>query len=333
MAVIHDLVRLLRVLTLKRVHNYLLIHWSYRRSLITKNIIHKGKPAFISVEPTTHCNLHCPQCFTTGNKFTRPKGNLDLSTFEKIMQQASPYAFYLNLYFQGEPFLHENLSRFISLAKQRRFYVAVSTNAHFLTTENINNIIDAGLDKLIVSLDGADADTYRQYREGGDFNKVIEGIKALVAAKREKKAKHPFIELQCLLHKQNETQIKQVRSLGKTLGVNKVVIKSLQLLDFEKADEWLPTKGSRYFKGTNGIAEIKSSLPDRCFRMWNSCVITWNGDVVPCCFDKNADHAFGNINNQPLVDIWESQAYNDFRKMVFTNRKNISICRNCSEGL
>jgi radical SAM protein with 4Fe4S-binding SPASM domain len=290
-------------------------------------------PAFISVEPTTHCNLHCPQCFTTVDKFTRPKGNIDLTTFEKIMQQASPYAFYLNLYFQGEPFLNENLNRFISMAKQRRFYVAVSTNAHFLTTENINKIIDAGLDKLIVSLDGADAATYQQYRKGGDFNKVIEGIKALATAKLEKKVKHPFIELQCLLHKQNETQIKQVRALGKTLGVNKVVIKTLQLLDFEKAEDWLPTKRSRYSIDNDGIAEIKSSLPDLCFRMWNSCVITWEGDVVPCCFDKNADHPFGNIHNQHLLDIWQSQSYNDFRTIVFTNRKNISICRNCSEGL
>ena len=331
MALFYDILRLLKVLTFRKAWNYLLLHWSYRKSRITKSILHSGRPAFISVEPTTHCNLKCPHCFTQDKNFTRPKGNLDTSTFEKIIHQASPYAFYLNLYFQGEPFLNENLCRFIFSAKQSQFYIAVSTNAHYLTEQNISNIIDAGLDKIIVSLDGTDADTYKRYRQGGDYNTVITGIKSLVAAKREKKTKHPFIELQFLLHKHNESQIKQVKALGKSLGVNRVVVKSFQLLDLDKAEDWIPSKKSRYSINNEGIATIKNNLPNRCFRMWNSCVITWNGDVVPCCFDKNAEHAFGNIHNRSLTDIWESLTYNDFRKKVFTQRKDIEICRNCNE--
>jgi radical SAM protein with 4Fe4S-binding SPASM domain len=333
MALFYDFLRLLKVLTFRKTWNYLLLHWSYRKSRITKRIVHSGKPAFISVEPTTCCNLKCPQCFTQDKSFTRPKGNLDVVTFEKIIHQASPYAFYLNLYFQGEPFLNEHLNSFILMAKQRQYYVTVSTNAHYLTQSNIRNIIDAGLDKIIVSLDGADADTYQKYREGGDFNKVVDGIKSLAALKQEKKTRHPFIELQFLLHKHNESQIKQVREFGKSFGVNRVVIKSLQLVDFDTAEDWLPKKKSRYSLSEDGFAKIKSNLPNRCFRMWNSCVITWDGDVVPCCFDKNAEHAMGNINKNDLKEIWESKLYDDFRKQVFTGRKNISICRNCSEGL
>jgi radical SAM protein with 4Fe4S-binding SPASM domain len=333
MAVIHDLLRLLSVFTFKRVWNYWLIKWSYFLSRITKRLVHKGKPAFISVEPTTNCNLKCPQCFTSDKKFTRPKGNLKPETFDEIIKQTSPHAFYMNLYFQGEPFLNENLSKFIRKAKQSRLYVAVSTNAHHLSAENINQIIEAGLDKIIVSLDGTDAETYKKYREGGDFNKVIEGIRLLVSVKKENKVNHPFIELQFLIHRKNETQAKQIKTFGKALGVNKVVIKSFQLLQFDTASEWLPKKNSRYNIDSKGAAIINSRFPNHCFRMWNSCVITWDGNIVPCCFDKNADHSMGNILNKNFIEIWESTQYSDFRKKVFTERRNINICSNCSEGI
>jgi len=331
MAFIHDVIRLWKVLTYVRVRNYLSIKWSYHWSKFTKKIIHKGMPSFISVEPTTQCNLKCPQCFTTDKGFTRPKGMLDSETFEKILQQASPFAFYLNLYFQGEPFLNKDLMRFVAKAKQTNLYVSISTNAHYLSSENINGIMDSGLDKIIVSLDGADAETYQEYRKGGDFNKVIEGIKALVAAKKQKRRNHPFIELQFLLHKKNEAQLAQIKAFKKTMGIDKVAIKSMQLIHFEQAADWLPEEQSRYTVSGDGSVHIKKELHNFCYRMWNSCVITWNGDVVPCCFDKNADHAFGNINDRNLKEIWNSQPYNDFRKKVFTQRKDIEICRNCNE--
>jgi radical SAM protein with 4Fe4S-binding SPASM domain len=327
----HDLLRLLRVLTFKRVWNFHLIKWSYFQSGFTKKINHKGLPAFISTEPTTRCNLKCPQCFTTDSKFTRPKGDLTVETFNEIIKQASPTAFYLNLYFQGEPFLHDKLSVFIKTAKLSGFYVSISTNAHFLSAEKIEEVTNTGLDKLIVSVDGADAETYQQYRKGGDFNKVIDGIKLLAETKRIKKITHPYIELQFLVHRKNESQIKLIKQLGKMLGVNKVVLKSFQLINFDQASEWVPNTLSRYKVDSEEKAIIKSKIDNHCFRMWNSCVITWNGDVIPCCFDKNAEHSMGNIHIKDLRVIWESKLYNDFRKKVFNDRNQIGICTNCSE--
>jgi radical SAM protein with 4Fe4S-binding SPASM domain len=333
MAWFHDLRRLLHVLSFRKVWNYGLLHASYHITRLSRRIIRWGRPAFISVEPTTICNLKCPQCFTTDARFTRPKGKLDAESFENIVRQASQTAFYLNLYFQGEPFLHENLSSFIKTAKQRGFYVSVSTNAHYLSEDNITKIMEAGLDRLIVSLDGTDAETYQHYRQGGDFEKVVSGIKALAEKKHKLHQHHPFIELQFLLHAKNEFQRKQIKAFGKSLGVDRVSIKSLQLIHEDGAAEWLPQQGSRYNVTPDGSVAIKSRLPNRCFRMWNSCVVTWDGDVVPCCFDKNADYTMGNLNRNSLNDIWENAAYGNFRKKVFTKRKNIGICRNCSEGL
>lgn len=333
MARFHDLMRLLHVLTFDKAWNYIVLFLSYQISRITKSTLHKGKPAFISIEPTTICNLKCPQCFTTDAKFTRPKGKMDAELFENIIRQSSQKAFYLNLYFQGEPFLHENLSLFIHNAKNAGFYVVVSTNAHYLSEDNITQIMDAGLDRLIVSLDGTDEKTYLQYRQGGDFDKVTSGICLLAEMKLKQQRHHPYIELQFLLHRKNESQRKRIKDFGKSLGVDKVTLKTMQIIDDRSASEWIPRKRSRYSLTADGTINIKSKLPNHCFRMWNSCVVTWDGDVVPCCFDKNADHTMGNIRRKELYAIWENAAYQNFRKRVITGRKNIAICRNCSEGI
>jgi radical SAM protein with 4Fe4S-binding SPASM domain len=67
--------------------------------------------------------------------------------------------------------------------------------------------------------------------------------------------------------------------------------------------------------------------------MWQSAVVTWDGKVVPCCFDKDADHAMGTANNaEEFRKIWRSERYGAFRKSVFTGRSDIDICRNCTEG-
>jgi radical SAM protein with 4Fe4S-binding SPASM domain len=74
-------------------------------------------------------------------------------------------------------------------------------------------------------------------------------------------------------------------------------------------------------------------MPNYCWKMWHSQVITWNGIVVPCCFDKDAAHPMGNLNEQSLQEIWESKNYDEFRQELLKSRKNIDICSNCSEGI
>ncbi len=61
--------------------------------------------------------------------------------------------------------------------------------------------------------------------------------------------------------------------------------------------------------------------------------MTWDGDIVPCCFDKDAKYVMGNIHQQSFKDIWNGQKYHEFRAQLFQNRKEIDICRNCTEGL
>ena len=103
--------------------------------------------------------------------------------------------------------------------------------------------------------------------------------------------------------------------------------------DFAKGNCLIPNndKYTRYKKEINGNWILKKAISNKCYKMWHSCVITWNGDLVPCCFDKNANFKFGNIIEKPINRIWKSNEYKNYRTTILKNRRSISICRNCSE--
>jgi radical SAM protein with 4Fe4S-binding SPASM domain len=97
----------------------------------------------------------------------------------------------------------------------------------------------------------------------------------------------------------------------------------------------IPTidKYSRYRRDKDGVMQVKSGMKNHCWKLWQSNVITWDGLVVPCCFDKDAMHRLGNLKNQSFKEIWHNDNYKQFRKELMAGRKNIDICANCSEGL
>ena len=78
---------------------------------------------------------------------------------------------------------------------------------------------------------------------------------------------------------------------------------------------------------------IKNKLKNHCFALWRTSVITWDGKVVPCCFDKDAEYTLGILNGNKFSDIWRSDEYQKFRSSVLADRKQISMCTNCTEGL
>jgi radical SAM protein with 4Fe4S-binding SPASM domain len=226
--------------------------------------------------------------------------------------------------------LHPRFFSFLEIS--RNIKTVVSTNGHFLSDGKPEKLIRSGLSKLIISLDGTDSETYSEYRRNGSFDTVIAGIKAVVEAK--KKSVSPMkIEIQFLVNRLNEHQTVPMLKLARELGVP-VRFKSMQVAEKESIGKWMPgnSRFSRY-RFRNGTYSIKSSLPDRCSRMWFNPVITWNGKVVPCCFDKDAEYIMGDLNYRSFRDIWNSSEYTNFRRSILSGRILIEMCRNCTSGL
>jgi len=307
---------------------------SYYYSRLTGSSAHWGKPLSLSLEPTTACNLRCPECPSGLRSFKRPTGKMNLEMLDKILDDVRSHCLYINFYFQGEPYLHPQFLEMVARCKKAGIYSATSTNAHFLNSEKAKATVESGLDRLIISIDGTDQGTYESYRKEGSLDKVIEGAKNIIHWKKELKSNTPHVIFQFLVVKPNEHQIEEVQALGKEIGADEVRLKTAQIYDFENGSDLIPSidKYSRYTQKPDGKWAIKNPLDDHCWRMWSGSVITWDGRVVPCCFDKDAEHAMGNLNDKNFSEIWNSDAYQNFRKSILISRSEIEMCKNCSEG-
>jgi radical SAM protein with 4Fe4S-binding SPASM domain len=309
-----------------------LIHagYSFLKSSVNGSPGIQGMPVSISTELTNNCNLKCPHCVSGSGIMVRKKGFMDPGLFTKLMNELNPYLYNINLYFQGEPMLHPLFFSFVEKCNVPG--IVVSTNGHFLSEENSEKIVKSHVSRLIISLDGMSQENYSAYRVNGNMNKVIEGIKNITLA-IEKYHSSLTTEIQFLVNRFNEKDIPEMKILAKNLHVP-LKLKSMQIINYDDIENWLPVdKKFRRYELRDGIYQIKNSFPDRCARLWFNPVITWDGKVVPCCFDKDAEYVMGDLRNDSFREIWDGPKYRIFRRSILTGRNMIDMCRNCTSGL
>lgn len=310
--------------------NALLAGYSFLSGSLTGRPKISGMPVSISFELTNHCNLKCPECPSGNGMMKRKRGFMEYGLFERVMHELDEYLFYVSLYFQGEPMMHPDFFNFLEY--KNGFNSIVSTNGHYLDKENSGKIVRSQLSKLIVSLDGMDQITYSRYRQNGDLDKVLSGIKN-VADARDKTKSSIKLELQFLVNRYNEHQIPAAIDFAEKYSIL-LKLKSMHVVSDTDTDEWMPVNRQfRRYKKISGKSVIRNPLPNRCARLWFNPVVTWDGFVVPCCFDKNADYIMGDLKKDSFISIWNSLKYEEFRKQIFSDRKSVPICNNCTSGL
>jgi radical SAM protein with 4Fe4S-binding SPASM domain len=261
---------------------------------------------------------------------------LNSDMFRNTIDQLAPDILYLTFYFQGEPYLNPDFTDMVRYAHSKKIYTATSTNAHFLNDENARKTVESGLDRLIISLDGTTQEVYSQYRIGGSLEKVLEGAANIMRWKKKLKSRTPYVFFQFLVVRPNEHQIRDAKLLAEKTGVDGIRYKTAQIYDYIRdPNRLIPQTSSltRYRKKSDGTYASKNRMENHCWRLWHSPVITWDGLVVPCCFDKDAQHRMGSVENKPFREIWKNAEYLDFRRKILKGRAGIDICANCSEGV
>jgi len=287
------------------------------------------RPFFISVEPADFCQLECPECPVGTSKRKQGK-TVDLEAFKNTINELKPTLFHLIFYFQGEPLLNKQLPEMIRYAHRSGIFTSTSTNGQLLNLQTAKALVESGLDKIIVSVDGTNQETYQKYRKGGRLTLAIKGIEHINYWKNELKSKTPFVEIQMVVFSTNEHQIGEMKTLAKKLNANRLALKSAQLYNFENGHELLPKtkKHARYKQLDSGKYSIINKLPNRCFRLWSGAVVTANGAVLPCCFDKDATHSFGDFSE--ISTVFQNKTAKAFRTSILLNRKQHEMCRNCT---
>ena len=321
-------------LTPYRIWNVLKVFASYHLTRWKKQPIQWGRPFTVSIEPTTACNLKCPECPSGLRAFSRPTGNLKADFFKKTIDELHRELLYLIFYFQGEPYINPQFLDMVKYAKDNGIYTITSTNGHFLNDENAKKTIESGLDRMIISVDGTTQEVYENYRKEGTLENVLMGAKNIVKWKKKMNSKTPHIIFQFLVVRPNEHQIPEIYRLAEEIGVDEVKLKTAQVYDYENGNDLIPLndKYARYRKNEAGKYEVKNELSNHCWKLWHACVITWDGLVVPCCFDKDATHRLGDLKKESFLELWEGQSYQNFRSQLLKGRDQIDICKNCTEG-
>ena len=292
-------------------------------------------PLFVSVEPASVCQLQCPACpvgMRNADKSVLRNAErfMSLEVWHRVLAEIRDTAFVVQFYFQGEPLLNKDLPTMIREAHEAGLYTIVSTNAQALTQALAEAIAHAGLDKIIVSMDGLTEESYNAYRVGGSLEKT----KAALQYLRQAKSKFQIsnfkfqIELQCLRLKSNEHEWQAFKQQYKALGADRLVFKTAQLYDYAEGHPLMTSdpRYSRYIQGADGLYH-RRRLGKGCFRVWSGIVVTTNGEVLPCCYDKAHEYAYGNIMNTSLKELFTSEKANAFRRAAC--RQTPLICQEC----
>ena len=314
--------------------------WNASKSFISYQFSKRGRllnwnhqPVFISLEPSNVCNLHCPECPVGVRTEKVNPMNINAVKSKKIIDKLAPTLTHVIFYFQGEPFMNPSFLELVKYSRSKNILTSTSTNAQLITYERAKQIVDSGLDRLIISIDGTTPEVYEKYRIGGKLNKAVEAVGNIVEWKKILKKPHPFVEIQFIVMKHNEHQINEIKSLSKKLKADKLSLKSAQIYDFENGSELIPSneKYSRYKNNGGNQFQIKSPLKNSCKRLWNGAVLNSKGDLLPCCFDKHSEFSFGNLYENDFETAWQGKSAENFRKNILLDRKQYEMCRNCTE--
>ncbi|RMH73614.1 MAG: radical SAM protein [Gemmatimonadetes bacterium] len=321
--------------TPKRISNLLLNATSMGLAHALRKPIIWGYPPWLMVEPTNICNLKCPMCPSGNGEMTRPLGRMDVDAFRVLIDEIGDYLMLVSFWNQGEPFIHKQFTEMVRIAKAKKIPTLTSTNGHFFhSTEAVREVIACGLDEMIVSLDGTNPESYRKYRVGGDFQRVLDGVQAVCTEKKRQHSKTPIINLQFIIFQHNEGEIDEIKRLAREYGVDKLTLKTAQIYTSEQAREYLPQNDAyRRYDYDGAQFSIRTKRPHGCHQLWYKTVVNWDGRVAPCCFDKNVDYELGNTFDTPFKQVWTGKRFQTFRRNILHSRDHTPMCQNCLEGV
>jgi radical SAM protein with 4Fe4S-binding SPASM domain len=315
-------------LSWKRLRNWLLAELSY----VMKSDRAWAYPTHLQVEPTNICNLRCPLCHVvTDNK---PRGFLNFNDFKKLIDEVGDYLLFLHFWGWGEPFLNKDFFSMIRFAKDKAIKIITSTNGHFFENEeNVDRLIDSGLDVLVFAMDGVDKETYEKYRQNGDFDKALRGLQLLLRRREERGASLPRINLRMLVTRDNEHQVSQMRDLAQKIGVDILTLKTLCSFDNKtKGGELVPCNQEyRRFEYDDRGKPIRKKNP--CKKMWNHPTVYRDGTVVPCDYYTGQEFSLGNgftIDGEGFQHVWFGKDFRQFRARFLNGERSGLRCENCS---
>jgi len=267
-------------------------------------------PLFLDIEVTSRCNLKCPFCATTyrGKKITR--GDLSYELLKKIIDEGAGQGLYgVKFNIRGEPCMHPELDKFVKYAKEKGLIdVYFNTNALLLTEALSRKLIDAGLDRISISIEGYSKEVYEKYRVGGKFATLMRNLETLIAEKTKAGVTHPRIRIQSIMIPELVDDLDNYKNHWETYA------DEVAYLDFKVMKQ-----------------KKKSETTDWvCPELWQRMGIFWDGTILPCNHDDDGLLQLGNAATDRIRDCWHSPRLTEIRELHKQCRAHeIDACDGC----
>lgn len=300
-------------------------------SMLRGDVLIKGRPMNITIEPTNSCNLLCPICETGAGILDRDEKHMTLDQFKAIIGKVGFYTNTLMFYFMGEPFLNKQSYQMIRYAKDMGIpFITTCTNGDPVDPEKL---IECGLDEVNFQIGGMTQKTHEIYRVNSNLNRVLTALKETIRLKRLSNSRIRILS-GFIVMKHNEHEIELFKDHMAELGVDETTVINPCVRDVEQGKTFLPQNKNYWEYDTDafekGVLTPKFQPNNKCDWIYYSLSIHVNGDVVPCCRDPKGEQVMGNLLAQNLDEIWNSDRFIAFRKQLHKDQGQINICKLCS---
>lgn len=276
------------------------------------------EPHLHQIEPTNCCPYACKMC-PRDEKMTRKQGVMDTALFKKVIDEVSTYSVEvrekeIELFHFGESLMHPDIAVMTGYASSAGLRPTLSINPGELNHSLIDELLDNEPYRIIVSLDSMNGEIYRAIRgPAANIEKAVEMTGLLLKRHRET-ASPAIVTVRMIMMDLNRNEAKDFKTFWEGRGAE------VELRDFFP---W----SSKQFSALGSFKKYPPFMP--CPFPWQYLVVQYNGDIVPCCRDYNGELALGNVNKNTLKEIWNGEAYGEFRQRMAAGRSLSKFCREC----
>lgn len=306
-------------------------------------------PLRLAIENGVGCNFNCKMCALRHMK--RPRGFITFEKFKYIYDQIKPP--YLNLTGYTDSFLNKDLFKMIKYAKANNSLVKMDTNAMVMTSDISKKLINSEVDEISISIDGSTQKIYGDICINGDLETVKNNVMGLVQIRNSLGSKLK-IDVAIVVQKDNVKDLIKTIEMVDNLGVDEINPTPVIEYDIEEFEYYLLLNTLYSLKeelyklktSTTIIADLNleplykyiedynkgelkyTSVKRACYTPWHNCYITWEGDVIPCCYFYDKQVCLGNVFETPFKEIWNNKKYQSFRRTKAVSR-DLKICQTC----
>lgn len=263
-------------------------------------------PWVVDVEATNVCNLKCQMC--SRQIMQRPQGYMSEKTFKKILKDIGSRYCGIRFIRWGEPFLNNNIVKFVKLAKEKGYPVHITNNGQIIKREQMEELVTMGLDSVIFSMQGATKEAYEKMRVNASYDKLEASVTTLNEIRGDNEK--PFIQITSTMTNDSGDDIKSFKDKWSKLADNVVI-------------------------GKTHFSRLKKEVPvyRECLEVLKKLSVNWNGDVTACCGDFDNMLVLGNIHKESLEEIWKGEKINAIRTMLANGmHKSLTLCSTCNHA-